>query len=237
MEVSIIVSMYKTEKHLPRFLRDSKKLSARLTKNKLTHEIILISNDTSAAERILLKDLPPAIKFLSVPRESVYASWNRGVREARSEFVTFWGVDDTRFASAIIAGISNLKKDSSDYTYFPFRYLRSIKILNFSIPVKIKTFTPPEFNKQMFTKEMHSGPHFIVRRSLFDRIGYFDESFKIAGDFEFQVRAAKNNTPFTRSLFISGIFRNDGTTVSGSRAATHTEENERAKNNILYAKN
>lgn len=225
--------MYRTEKYLKRFLSDAKKLSADLTKANIDHEILLISNETTATEEALLSGLQPSFVIHRVPREPIYASWNRGVKAAQGSFVTFWGVDDTRFAQAIVDGINNLEKEKADYTYFPFRYHRFVQIFGLTLLAKIKTFTPPEFDKKKFMKEMHSGPHFIVRRNIFDQIGYFNESFKIAGDFEFQVRAAKHDLKFTRTLSISGIFRNDGTTLSGSRAAIHKEENERVINASL----
>lgn len=229
--------MYHTEKHLKRFLSDAKKMSADLTKANVNHEILLISNETSPVEEAFLSEIKSPFVIHRVPREPIYASWNRGVKAAQGSLVTFWGVDDTRFAQAIVDGINNLENTESGYTYLPFRYHRFVQFFSFPILAKIKTFTPPEFDKERFTKEMHSGPHFMVRSSIFDQIGYFDESFKIAGDFEFQTRAAKNDIKFTRTLTISGIFRNDGTTLSGSRSTIHKEENERAVNNKRYAAN
>ena len=227
MSVSIIVSMYRTDQHLDRFLRDANKLSGVLKQANIDHEIILVVNDGTEKEKALLANLSAPFKVLFVGREPIYASWNRGIKEATGEFFSPWGVDDTRFAKAIIDGIDSLQNNEADITYFPFRYHRFVQTFGFKILAKIKTFTPPEFEKGRFIKEMHLGPHFLVRRTLFERIGYFDESFKIAGDYEFQARAAKNDTLFVRTLAISGIFRNDGTTLSGSRNELQAGENKR----------
>lgn len=227
MKVSIIVSLYRTEQYLERFLKNARKVSRELAASNIEHEIILISNEASTEEKRFLDHLTKPFRVLHVPRESIYTSWNRGVREASGEFVTFWGVDDTRFSLAIRDGVNELTLEKADYAYFPFQYHRFVRILGISLIAKVKTFTPPKFVSTQFQQEMHSGPHFMVRRSLFDRIGYFDETFRIAGDFEFQVRAAAKGAKFTRVLSISGIFRNDGTTLSGSRAALHTDENMR----------
>lgn len=233
MLISIIVSMYRTDQHLKRFLSDANTLSGVLTQAKLNHEIILVVNDATELEKKLLGSISTSFKTLFVGREPIYASWNRGLQEAKGEFVTFWGVDDTRYAQAIIDGVKNLQEKDADYTYFPFRYYRFVQFFGLKILAKIKTFTPPEFNTEKFKKEMHSGPHFMVRRSLFGRIGFFDDSFRIAGDFEFQARAAREGARFARTLSISGIFRNDCTTLSGSRSTLQKEESKRIyKQNI-----
>lgn len=228
ISISIIVSMYRTDQHLDRFLRDANKLSDDLKQADIVHEIILVVNDSTEKEKHLLASLLAPFKVLFVGREPIYASWNRGLKEAAGEFITPWGVDDTRFAQAIIDGQKKLVEFKADIVYFPFRYHRFIQFFSFPILAKIKTFMPPEFDKEIFVNEMHLGPHFMVRRELFDHIGLFDESFRIAGDFEFQVRAAKRGARLLRALTISGIFRNDGATLSGSRSAVHKEENARA---------
>lgn len=223
-----MVSLYRTEKHLERFLIDARRLSLDLAKKMISHEIILIANDSTQKETELLSGLGFPFRVVHVEREPIYASWNRGVHIAQGTYVTFWGVDDTRFAQAIIDGISSLDTEKADICMFPFRYNRYIKILGLSVLVKTKTFHPAPFTKEKYKKGMHLGPHFMVRRTLFDRIGAFDETYKIAGDFAFQVKAAEHNAVFLCIPTISGIFRNDGTTLSGSRATLHAEENARA---------
>ena len=74
---------------------------------------------------------------------------------------------------------------------------------------------------------MHCGPFFMVKKDVFNKIGYFDSSFKIAGDFEWLTRAAKNNIKFTLGKNTAGIFTNDGTGLSGSKNKLQAEENNR----------
>lgn len=232
MKVSIIVSLYRSDRHLKRFVHDARTLSDELNKNAISHEVILVVNNATEVEQNILRELSTPFKVLFGKREPIYTSWNRGIREASGEFVTFWGVDDTRYAGAIIEGLNTAQKSKAHIIYFPFRYYRFVKIFGLMILVKVKTFIPPEFERGRFQKEMHLGPHFMVQRALFDRIGYFDELFKIAGDYEFQTRAAKKGVRFARTLVISGIFRNDGTTLSGSRNELHVEENKRILSHV-----
>lgn len=218
--------MYRTDKHIERFLCDAQTLSDILIKSGIKHEFILVANDPTDKETLALKLLTSPFRTLYVVREPIYASWNRGILEARGDFITFWGVDDTRFGKAIVDGVTELTKTGNDIGYFPFQYHRFIRFFGLSILAKIKKFTPPKFDRARFMKEMHLGPHFIVRKSVFEKIGYFDAKFKIAGDFEFQARAATNGVTFQFIPTTSGIFRNDGSTLSGSRSTLHKQENE-----------
>lgn len=229
-QISLIVSMYRTEKHLPMFLLSAQKMMDELITSGTSAELLLISNNTTDAEEILLSNLPQNTRLLKVGREPIYASWNRGVREAQGEFVTFWGVDDVRFSKAIIDALKNNR--DADVIYFPFRYKRYVQVLGLKILAKVKTFMPPLFDKGRFMKEMHCGPHFMARRSFFDTVGYFDETFSIAGDFEWCARAAQKGAIFVRNTSVSGIFTNDGTTLSGSRNTLQQDENARVTKNL-----
>jgi hypothetical protein len=67
----------------------------------------------------------------------------------------------------------------------------------------------------------------MVKKEVFSKVGLFDESFKIAGDFDWMVRATKSNIKFEKSDVLGGIFTNDGTTLSGSKNNLQQKENQR----------
>jgi hypothetical protein len=75
---------------------------------------------------------------------------------------------------------------------------------------------------------MMVGPFFVFARRLYDRIGPFDEQFRIVGDFEWCVRAAKV-TDFHFARSIGGAFIHDGTGLSARGNPRHP-----AENNIVY---
>jgi GT2 family glycosyltransferase len=201
-----------------------------LTKSKINHEFIIISNSPNEYEKKKLIEIENnkniQSRIIICERESLYATWNRGASQAKYPNITFWNVDDIRFPNAIIGGLQKLKQNI-DIVYFPFIYKRYIKIFKLKILAKIKIFKTIDFDKNLFTKGMHVGPFFMAKKEVFNKIGYFDESFKIAGDFDWMVRVAKADMVFKKSDILGGIFTNDGNTLSGSKNQLQQEENKR----------
>jgi len=229
--ITLITSLYKSEEYLKKYIRRIKKNADFLLKNNIDFEIVIISNDSTIDERQELekfKNLNKWIKVFYVSREPLYASWNRGVELAKNEIIGFWNVDDVRYPEAVIDGI-RLIGEGTELVYFPFWYLRYIRLLGLRILVKKKLILPPPFNRKEFTRSMHCGPFFIFTKSLYKKVGPFDEQFKIAGDFDWCVRAAKV-TEFKLSKEIAGKFIKDGSGLSGRQSNSLQE----VENNIIY---
>ncbi len=228
--ISIITSLYNSQRHLPKYAKHVEEVSLALTQANIEHEFIIISNNPNEEEKSALKEIETnkniKSKIITCERESLYATWNRGVRDATFPNITFWNVDDVRFPNAIIGGLSKIK-DGADIVYFPYIYKRYVRILGFKVLAKIKVTKTIEFDKNIFTKGMHAGPFFMVKKDAFSKIGFFDESFTIAGDFDWMVRAAKADLMFKKSDILGGIFTNDGTTLSGSKNDLQQKENQR----------
>lgn len=222
--ISIVTSLFRTESHLPRFLKNAKKVHFELKNQRIAFEHILIANDCSSEEAKMLQRSGLNFKIFTVPRETLYASWNRGVRESAYRYVTFWAVDDIRFAKAFIEGAKNLSR-GFDATYFPYIYKRYVRVFGVKILVMVKIVNPIDYNPDLFMVGMYAGPHFMFTKEAFNMNGEFKETFKIAGDFDWWVRATKNNLRIIKTPTLSGIFNNDGMTLSGSKNKLQAGEN------------
>lgn len=229
--ISIITSLYKSEKHLPHFIKRIKRMSLYLSKKGITHEFIILPNNPSEKEKELLKQPTENAKIIPRDLETLYATWNAGIRNARYENICFWNVDDRRFGKGILSGLQDME-NGADIVYFPFIYFRYLKIGSVKLLAKIRSFVPPEFDKTIFSKEMHCGPFFMTNKKAFSKIGFFDETFTVAGDYEWCVRATVSGLTFKKSTATAGIFTSDGTTLSGSRSGKHAMENERVHNAV-----
>lgn len=224
--VSLITSIYRSEKYLQKYLKQVKVFSNILKQENIDFEIIVIANDSSEFEKKLFCSFLPGneyLRYYEIPRESLYATWNRGVKLAKGDVVGFWNVDDERFSSAISSGAKSIS-EGQDLVYFPFIYKRFVKILSFSILAKKVIIQPALFDRERFKREMQIGPFFLFRKEFFYKVGPFDESFKIAGDYDWQTRAAQF-TNFCLSQEIAGIFTNDGSGLSGRKDKKQKEEN------------
>lgn len=229
--ISIITSMYRTEEHLDIWIKHVLSFAKEATENGLDFEINAIANEPSSIELEYLNKLSqyPWFHLHSVPRESIYASWNRGVMVSNAPVCTFWNVDDIRNPKAIIDGLTLIAKNSNQgeqglIVYFPFIYKRYVQIFKHNFLVKRITIRPPVFTAEEFVQSMHMGPFFLFTKSAYNKIGGFDEKYTIVGDYEWQARAASSGVHFLQSDKVAGIFTNNGKTLSGSKAAKHTNE-------------
>lgn len=227
--ISIVTSLYHAEQYLPRFLKNLAKFQKELSRQNISFESLIIANEPTVGEKVMLKEFgdSPWFKVVEVAREPLYASWNRGVEMATSSVIGFWNVDDERFSKAAIDGLSRLNA-GADLIYFPFIYKRYVKVFGLKLLVKRVVVQPLIFQREEFIRSMHCGPFFMFKKNFYQKVGPFDEQFKIAGDFEWCVRAAKIGN-FSLSSEIGGIFVNEGSSLSGGYNPVQF-----AENNIIY---
>lgn len=232
--ISIITSLYKSDSYIEKYKKNLLRCAEELAIKNVQFEVICIANDPTDLEKKTCDELSKNkwFRYIAVPRETLYATWNRGVQMTDGQVCTFWNVDDIRFSKGLIQA-TDLEKKSAGLVYFPFIYKRYIRIFGLPVLAKRRTVIPPPFDKKTFGRGMHCGPFFAFKKDFFNKVGPFDEQFKIAGDFDWCVRAAALGT-FVRSDVIAGIFKNDGRSLSGNRKGLQAEEARlvASKNNI-----
>jgi hypothetical protein len=226
LKISITSSLYKTEKFLVAWKKNLINFAIEAKNIGLDFEINAIANNPSETELKILNELEKESWFnlYIVQREPLYASWNRGVQVAHAETITAWNVDDSRNAKAILDGL-NLIATGSELVFFPFIYKRYFKIFGVNILVKRVVINPPEFEKEKFSQEMHCGPFYLFTKSLYEKVGPYDEAFRIAGDYDWCVRAAKLSNSLTKSKSIAGTFEKRDGTLSGGKNPLQEQEN------------
>lgn len=206
VQISVITSLYRTEAFLPTYSARAQMFFADLAAAGIDAELVLVANDTTETERELLETLAQHVpcQVLHVPRETIYASWNRGVQAAQGDVVSFWGVDDERFADAIIAGLQMLTEEYS-VIYFPF--IERVRVDWFGIFSHAMEFVRPAlpYKPDRFQSVMRAGPFFLARRSLFETVGYFDANMRVSGDYDWIARAT-HHTAMSPCDVIAGRF-------------------------------
>ena len=245
-DLSLITSLFRSNRYIANYASYVVGVAETLKIEGISFEIIIVANDATRREKHHIQQLSSEISNagtatvipISVQRERLYASWNRGVRASSGEVVGFWNVDDMRNTDALIEGVRIIQK-GADFVYFPFvklsfLYLRKIYrimpqgLLNRLQHLRFHFISPPEFDQKEFTRSMRCGPFFLFSRNLYEKVGNFDEQFHIVGDFEWCVRAAKL-TEFHLCRNTGGIFIHDGRGLSARADQRHVVEN-----NVVY---
>ena len=234
--ISIITAIYRSDRYLPDYSRRLLHFVKEMRKRNIPFEMIFVPQLATPMEKKILSEIASEswCKIIESDTPSLYRAWNDGVAAAKGDIIGFWNADDIRYVDGLIEGIDLIEK-GSELVYFPFRIRRYLKIFElFDLLVHIQKIDKqvPEFNETTykdFTRSMYCGPFFIFKKSLYEKVGPFDEQFKIVGDFDWCVRAAKITKKFARAKKLIGSFRVDGRGLSAGGRPRHT-----AENNVVY---
>ena len=220
VDVSVITSIYHGEVHLPAFLEHVAGVSEKLCEMGVGSEFVLILNDASRRERRVVERFASAcddtveLSPHYVPRESIYASWNRGIDAARGEALGIWNVDDIRNAGALAEGVE-LIHGGHDLVYFPFTLVRRERRRGRWAHTGLSFFDHVWLRERDAARDFLLGPFFVFSRRLVAQAGPFDHRFHIAGDWEWQLRAAACVEPQV-GRSIGGVFFGDRSSLSWS---------------------
>ncbi len=138
------------------------------------------SNDGSVA---LIEELHKAgkiTKYISEPDNGIYNAMNKGAALATGDYILYLNSDDyyhdrdglARYAAA-------LQKTEADFCYSPLRVVSADDVeIGLSRPKPQKVYAGMPFGH----------PTLAARRTRFQELGKFDESFSIAADYDFILR-------------------------------------------------
>jgi glycosyltransferase involved in cell wall biosynthesis len=187
--ITIIVAVYNGAKTLQQCI-DS--VSAQSYENK---ELIIIDGMSNDGTLEILKQNTSRINYwISESDEGVYSAWNKGLKHAKGDWICFLGSDDYLYTS------DALKKLSSKLEPIPLSirlaYSRII-LINPQGEQLHPIGEPWDVAKKNFLKGKclpHQGV--MHRKSLFEKMGMFDESFGIGGDYELMLREIIHSDAF-----------------------------------------
>lgn len=130
----------------------------------------------------------PVTYFKLEERVSVYEAWNYAIQRTQSDFIANANTDDLVAPDCYERLINALNDTRADYCY-PSWYVTNVPNLRWGEhhPHVDPSGSPGHYNGDLNTSGVGHFP--MWRRSLHDRIGYFNPSFNALGDAEFWARA------------------------------------------------
>lgn len=192
--ISIIVAVFNGAKTLQQCI-DS--VSQQTYPNK---ELIIIDGGSNDGTVELLKVNNQQIHaWISEPDQGIYSAWNKGLAIANGEWICFLGSDDYFWGTNVLERMSrHLETLPTDIRVV----YGQIMLLN-SKNEELYLYGEPWKNIKKRFKQLMSIPHLgtLHQRSLFEQNGHFNESFRIAGDYELLLRELKTaNAEFIPDL-------------------------------------
>lgn len=192
-------------------------------------ELIVIDGGSSDGTVEILKANADKITYwVSEPDRGLYHAWNKALLRARGEWICFLGADDHFWDEPVLTRMAGeLAKLPPDIRVA----YGQIMLLNGRGEPLYAVGEPWERLKQRFLTSMCiPHPGMMHHRSLFEQHGGFDESFRIAGDYEFLLRELRTaDAAFIPNLVTVGMRQGEGKSSHPASTLRLLHETRRAQ--------
>ena len=176
MKISLISISFNSENTISKTFQSVKNQSFN------NYEYLLIDGASIDGTLNIAKNQDHILKIISEPDSGIYDAINKGIKNSTGEIIGFLNSDDTFYDENSLKYIADAFDKDTDCVFGDLIYT--------DINEKIKRiWRGSAFKKGAFKKGwMPAHPTFYCRRSVYEKLGLYDDSFKIAGDFDLMLR-------------------------------------------------
>ena len=182
MKVSVIIPTYNRKHTLGRAIESI------ISQTIKPLEIIIVDDGSDDGTREWIKEEYPFIKYLNQNNSGVSASRNRGIFSANGNWIAFLDSDDEWIPEKLERQLSILSSDKEAV----FCHTNEIWIRNGTRVNQMRKHQ--KYGGYIFEKCLDmcriSPSSSIIKKEVFDHIGYFDESLIVCEDYDLWLRIA-----------------------------------------------
>jgi glycosyltransferase involved in cell wall biosynthesis len=166
--------------------------------------------------------------WLSEPDQGISDAFNKGIALATGEYVALVNADDWLEPDHFRLAIEHLKRSDADFTFGNLMFHD-----HEGAPLYTLIGDALYASKILHAMPAINHPSIVCRRSLYERNGLFDKTFRIAMDYEWLLR---NHKQGARGAYIPDITSHMGTNgISQRRVLASLKEVERASIRYGYS--
>ena len=175
-KVSIIVVVFNGAKTL------EKTIDSVLQQTYKNLELLIIDGGSTDGTLDILKNKSAKnLRWTSEPDNGIYDAMNKGIQKATGEWVFFLGADDHFYNAHVVDSVfSKNNFENVDLIY------GNVKSESF------KGLYDGVFNFEKLLKKNISHQSIFHRRSLFDKVGFYNLQYKTHADWDFNLRCYEN---------------------------------------------
>ncbi|MFI0425733.1 MAG: glycosyltransferase family 2 protein [Flavobacterium sp.] len=221
---SVITASFNSERTI------YKTIESLLNQTYTNYEYIIIDGNSKDTTLDIIKSFESKFKeknitykFISEPDKGIYDAWNKGVKLANGEWISFIGSDDYYLDNALYNYFEEIKKSSKNINYISSKVM-VIDSKGNNIRTIGKKFNWASIINNMNIAQVGS----FHKKELFDHIGVFSTDYKIVGDLDFYIRCREVIIP---SFFNTVTARMENNGVSNQ---IHKALNEALKVRLKY---
>lgn len=149
-------------------------------------EYIIIDGKSSDETVSIINNKLNKVKLISEKDAGIYDAMNKGLDMCTGDVIAFLNADDFYAYPEVISEVACIfKLNNLDAVYGDAAFFSSVKAGRVIRRYRSNFFSPSRLSWGW----MPAHPTLFLHRSVFDKYGKFSVNYKIAGDFEFIVRA------------------------------------------------
>ncbi len=206
-QVSAIVSTYNSERFIRNCLQG---LVNQTLHRKGRLEIIVVNSGSIQNELSIVEEFrrtSPHIRYIRTEeRETVYQAWNRGIRAACGTYVTNANTDDRFAPDALEAMAKELDRNPAIHAVYGDWVVTRTENDTFDSLTPKFLFHYPDFYPPLFLYYQITSHAAMIRRKVFDEIGYYDGSMKVFGDRELMLRFSAEGLKASHLPHVVGLY-------------------------------
>jgi glycosyltransferase involved in cell wall biosynthesis len=190
-------------------------------------EHIFVDGGSSDATLDMIAAYPGRKRVLHDVRGGISRAMNRGIEAASGEFVAHLHADDYYLGDDVLALVA--ERFASERVDWVFGTIQVLKEGALVPPLALRPFS-----YRAFAAGYASVPHpaVFIRRSVFERIGMFDEDLKYAMDIDLWLRLGRVARPATVDRPLA-VFRDHAGSVSSSNKIKARQEEFRVRRRYM----
>lgn len=210
--VAALVSAYNAQQFIRGRIDDL--MQQTLYQDQRLEIIVVNSGSTDQTTRILQDEYLPYITLITTLREPMYAAWNRAIQFTSADYVVPANCDDRFAPDALEVMASTLDTYPDTGLVCGDSYVTTTANavwggayeLSHEAPYTEGRLNYPPPDPLTLAHQCVIGNTPMWRRSLHAQYGMLDESYLVAGDYEWALRLAAHGVPMKRLEGVLGLF-------------------------------
>jgi glycosyltransferase involved in cell wall biosynthesis len=182
--ISVIIPTYNGKKYI------GEAINSVLCQTCTDYEIIVVDDGSTDNTKEIIDNNFPQVRYYYLPHRGVSRARNYGIQKARGEFIAFLDADDLWLPDKLEKQIGVFNADQElmlVFTEHRFFDTNGIREATFS---KKERLMKGDVVKNIFLYSHVALPTVMVRKNVFQEIGYFEEDLNVAEDDNLWIRIA-----------------------------------------------
>jgi len=182
--ISVIIPTYNSKKYI------GEAINSVLCQTCTDYEIIVIDDGSTDNTKEIIENNFPQVRYYYLPHRGASRARNYGIQRARGEYIAFLDADDLWLAEKLQKQIGVFNADQELMLVFTeHRFFDSNGIREATFSKKERLMTG-DVVKNIFLYSHVALPTVMVRKNVFQEIGYFEEYLNVAEDDNLWIRIA-----------------------------------------------